>query len=99
KNAYSTSQSGAYILGLFRQRIASLPDREWQRLARSSQHEGARLDASHPPTAYRVAFLGAHAVAKPGLVATESMMSAVDTELQALHESLGSRLVARYVRD
>jgi heat shock protein HtpX len=99
KNAYSTSQSGAYILGLFRQRIAGLPEREWQRLARSSQHEGARLDASHPPTAYRVAFLDAHRVAEPRMVATASVMTTIDKELNSLQEKLGQRLIARYARD
>jgi heat shock protein HtpX len=99
RNAYSTSQSGAYILGLFRQRIAGLPEREWQRLARSSQHEGARLDASHPPTAYRIAFLRAHKVAEPGMVAAESVMTAIDAELNTLQESLGRRLIARHARD
>jgi Zn-dependent protease with chaperone function len=99
RNAYSTSQSGAYILGLFRQRIAGLPEREWQRLARSSQHEGARLNASHPPTAYRIAFLGAHKVAEPRMVATESVMTAIDAELNTLQERLGQRLIARHARD
>jgi heat shock protein HtpX len=98
RNAYSTSQSGAYILGLFRQRIAGLPEREWQRLARSSQHEGARLDASHPPTAYRIAFLRDHK-AEPMMVATEGVMAAIDAELKTLQESLGRRLIARHARD
>jgi len=71
RNVYSTSQSGADILGIFRERVAGLPDREWQRLARSSQRKGARLDASHPPTAYRCSFLRAHMVEKPRIVATE----------------------------
>ena len=99
RNAYSTSQSGAYILGLFRQRMASLPDREWQRLERSNLQEGARLDASHPPTAYRIDFLRAHTMASAKLIATESVMAAVDKELQTLQDRLGDRLIARYARD
>jgi heat shock protein HtpX len=98
RNAYSTSQSGAHILGLFRQRIASVPDREWQRLARSAASEGARLDASHPPTAFRIDVLRAHCVAEPGLTAGESVMSAVDAELNTSQERLGRRLIARYAR-
>jgi Zn-dependent protease with chaperone function len=99
RNAYSTSQSGARILALFRERIASLPDREWQRLARASQREGVRLDASHPPTAYRIEFLKAHVVARPKIVATEDAMRTIDAELNALQERLGKRLITRYVRD
>jgi Zn-dependent protease with chaperone function len=99
RNAYSTSQSGAHILGLFRERIASLPDREWQRLARASQREGARLDASHPPTAYRIEFLTAHLVAKPRIVATDDGMRTIDAEFKAVQEILGQRLIAQYARD
>src|SRR5215468_11155749 len=99
RNAYSTSQSGARILGLFRERVASLPDREWQRLARASQREGARLDASHPPTAYRIEFLKAHVVARPRLVAADDAMRTIDTELNALQEKLGKRLISQYARD
>jgi len=99
RNAYSTSQSGAYILGRFRQRIGSLPEREWQRLARSSEREGARLDASHPPTAYRMGFLDTHKVAEPRMIATDSVMTAIDMELNALQERLGQRLIARHARD
>jgi Peptidase family M48 len=99
RNAFSTSQSGAHVLGLFRKRIASLPNREWQRLARACQREGARLDASHPPTAYRIEFLNAHMVAKPKIVATEEAMRTIDAELVAVQEILGQRLIARYVSD
>ena len=98
RNVYSTSQSGARILALFRERIASLPDREWQRLARSSQREGARLDASHPPTAYRIEFLNAHLVAKPRMIATEDAMRSIDAEINAVQERLGKRLIAQYAR-
>jgi Zn-dependent protease with chaperone function len=99
RNAYSTSQSGAYILGLFRQRLANLPDREWQRLARVAQSEGARLDASHPPTGYRIDVLRAHCVTVPALMVEDSVMSAVDAELKTLEERLGRRLIARYASD
>src|SRR5262249_53292064 len=99
RNAYSTAQSGATILGLFRQRIAELPDREWQRLARSGQRERARIDASHPPTAYRIGFLGAHVVTKPRMIAAENVMRTIDVELCALQETLGRRLIARYACD
>ena len=95
-NVYSTSQSGAFILGLFRDRVSSLPDREWERLARANLLEGARLDASHPPTAYRRSFLRAHAVEKPRITATEDVMRAIDAELSTLQETLGKRLIARH---
>jgi len=99
KNAYSSSQSGASILHRFRTRIQTLPDREWQRLARAGQLEGARLDASHPPTAFRIEFLNAHQVTTPKVLATEASMSEIDRELSTLEERLGQRLIGLYARD
>jgi Peptidase family M48 len=99
RNAHSISQSGARMLALFRDRIASLPDREWERLARLSQREGARLDASHPPTGHRVTLLRAHPVAKPRIVATQSVMGTIDAELEKLQQGMGKRLMLPYMRD
>lgn len=99
KNAYSSSQSGASILHRFRTRIRTLPDREWQRLARATQLESARLDASHPPTAFRIEFLNAHQVATPKVLATEASMLEIDRELSTLEERLGQRLIGLYARD
>jgi Zn-dependent protease with chaperone function len=99
QNVYSTSQSGAHILDLFRERISLLPGREWQRLALLNQREGARLDASHPPTAYRRSFLDAHTVEEPRIIATESIMHSIDAELATLQEVLGKGLIVRNARD
>jgi Zn-dependent protease with chaperone function len=99
QNAYSTTQSGSYILDLFRKRLASLPDSEWQRLARLSERKRARLDASHPPTAYRSDFLSAHRIVEPRMIAAESVISTIDEELKMRQERLGNRLIARYARD
>lgn len=98
RHAYSSSQSGAHILALYLQRISNLPEREWRRLARSAQLERARLDASHPPTACRVEFLNAHPI-EPRIIAVESVMNAVNAELDTLRERIGGRLIAQYARD
>ena len=98
RHAVSTSQSGAYILGLFRKRIETLPAREWERFRRASEAEGARLDASHPPTAFRKAFLRAHP-AEPSLVVGAERMAAIDAELSRLEERIGAKLIARFARD
>jgi Zn-dependent protease with chaperone function len=98
RSAYSTSQSGEHVLGLYLQRISNLPEREWKRLERATQIGSARLDASHPPTAYRVALLQSYPT-PPRLIATESVMSAVDAEIDTLRKKIGDRLIARYARD
>jgi Zn-dependent protease with chaperone function len=99
RHAYSTTQSGDYILGLFRQRIDGLPSREWERLRRKGEAEGARLDRTHPPTAFRIAFLEAHRFAEPQCVADTAIMTAIDADFRALTEKLGSRLIAQFAHD
>jgi hypothetical protein len=99
RNAYSSAQSGRYMLGLFRKRIETLPPREWERMRREIEAEGARLDATHPPTAFRIAFLEAHAVTEPRLAASPEMMAAIDAEFRPLEERLGQKLIARFARD
>jgi heat shock protein HtpX len=99
RHAFSTAQSGDYILGLFWDRIASLPSRELERLRRASKAEGAQLDSTHPPTEFRKAFLIAHAIEEPQLAVDECTMDAIDAELRRLTNKLGGRLIARYARD
>lgn len=99
KSAYSSSQSGVGMLNRFRARLKTLPGREWERLARAAQLENARLDASHPPTAFRVEFLQTHPEATPGFSATEADFAAIDRELSGLEEQMGQRLIGRYARD
>lgn len=98
KSAYSPLQSGSDIFDLFRSRIASLPNREWERLRRAAKLEGARLDSSHPPTAHRIAFLEAHAAREPKMHVSDATMQAIDAELGHLEEKLGDRLIARVER-
>jgi Zn-dependent protease with chaperone function len=99
RHAYSTEQSGSYILSLFRDRLANLPARERERMRRATEAEGARLDNTHPPTASRIAFLQAHTVGAPSLVVTAAKMAAIDAEFSSLEDKLGGRLIARYARD
>jgi len=99
RHAYSSAQSGSYILGLFRQRIETLPDREWERMRRGSEAEGAQLDSSHPPTAFRVAFLEAHTIAEPKLIVSAATVAAIDAEFRPLEEKLGRKLISRFARD
>jgi HPt (histidine-containing phosphotransfer) domain-containing protein len=79
--------------------VEQLPSREWERLRRASQAEGAQLDSTHPPNAYRKAFLQAHRIAEPAFTVEASAMVAIDAELQGLEDRLGRRLIARFARD
>jgi heat shock protein HtpX len=99
RNAYSTAQSGSYILDLFRQRIESLSAREWERMRRASEAEGAHLDRTHPPTAFRIAFLEAHPFNEPKFIVNAAKLTAIDAEFRALEYKLGRLLIARFARD
>ncbi|NJM34704.1 MAG: hypothetical protein HC850_08310 [Rhodomicrobium sp.] len=61
--------------------------------------ENARLDASYPPTAYRIDFLRSHPCDKAQITISDSRMTAIDKELEQLHGELGGRLIALYARD
>lgn len=97
RHAVKSSQSGAYILGLFRQHLVSLPECEWERYARLGESEGTRLDNTHPPTAHRVAFLEAHRVTEPLVAVDDDTMARVDTELATLEDKIGKRMIANFL--
>lgn len=98
RHIYSTSQSGQELFDQFRKQIASIPEREMERLRRAANLEGARLDSTHPPTAQRIAFLLAHKV-DARIVADQTTMAAIGLELRRLEERLGARLIDRFAAD
>lgn len=99
RHIYSTSQAGQDLFQQFRKRIIDLPEREMERMRRAASLEGARLDSTHPPTAQRIAFLLAHKISEPRVVADQAIMASIDQELQLLEERLGGRLIDRYAAD
>jgi heat shock protein HtpX len=99
RHAYSNAQSGRYMLDLFRRQIDNLPAREWERMRRETEAEGATLDGSHPPTAFRIAFLQAHPTSLPKIAVENALMDAIDNELRGLEETIGGRLIQRFARD
>lgn len=99
RRIYSSTQSGQQVLEQFREKIAELPEREMERVRRAAKLEGARLDSTHPPTVHRMAFLLAHEVSKPRLVADDATVRSIDLELQRLEERLGDRLIAKFANE
>ena len=65
-----------------------MPSREWERLRCASQIEGAWLDSTHPPNAYRKAFLQAHRIIEPKFTIETNAMAAIAAELQGLEDRL-----------
>jgi len=67
-------------------------------------HDGAqtveqyRLDATHPPTAYRMAFLKAHVVERPQVTLSPLEVERLDRELSRFTPQVQKRLADRYLR-
>ncbi|MBI5367580.1 MAG: M48 family metalloprotease [Planctomycetes bacterium] len=64
--------------------VADLPPRERERIARAERSAGIRLDASHPPTAYRIELLHASPVTTPAVTLTAPANARIEAELAAL---------------
>jgi heat shock protein HtpX len=88
KNMFSTLQ----------EHIASIPAREWERLRRVERLEGSRLDATHPPTAYRIDFLNARPVAEPKIVLAAAEISQIEREVAAHQSRLQTLIAQRFTR-
>lgn len=90
------SEAPGSFLARYCQRIAATPAREFERMKRVGRLEGARLDATHPPTTYRMDFLEARSIveAKVSLAAFESEL--IDRELARLQPVFERELRERY---
>ena len=98
-NVFSLQQSGAALLDKYEAFVADLPEVEITRLIRTAQLEDSRLDATHPPTGYRVAFLENHAQPEPTLELSDEEIAALDRELACLKEGVGKELINYVMHD
>ncbi len=71
-----------------RREVSSMPPRELERIRRVERLEGSRLDATHPPTAYRIEFLQAYRVTDAKLVLTSGDNDRIDRELATLRDQI-----------
>jgi len=68
----------------FRRKVTDMPERELERVRRIAQLEGARLNATHPPTVHRIAFLQAHPVTTPKVTLSPEDDERLEYELMLL---------------
>ena len=90
---YGHSQGGREIIEKFSRFVASLPEQEVERLKRAGQFEGAKIDATHPPTAFRIAFLEVRDERAPSIGMSDEENARIDAELDHLKEPMGRRLI------
>lgn len=89
-------RQGAF-LPEFQRRFAAIPPRELERVKRIEQLESTRLDATHPPTAYRIEFLSTRWL-EPQVVFSKSESDRIDQELKTLTPSAERAIAYRFGR-
>lgn len=72
--------------------IEEMPEREIERIRRVEQLESSRLDATHPPTAYRIAVLNAHPIPRPMVAVQPGDAELIDRELQPFKAAMQKRI-------
>lgn len=80
----------------FQQRVATVPERELERVRRVQEMEYSRLDATHPPTTYRIELLRSHYVSHPRVEFSKTDLEQVEEELLPLRGQLQRKLVDAY---
>jgi heat shock protein HtpX len=81
------------LFGAIRRQVRNMPPRELARLDRVERAAGSRLDATHPPTPYRLDLLGAHAVREPIVALTDVDNSCIDAELRQVQPAAQARIL------
>ncbi len=89
-----TQQSSKQVLTKFVSYFKSLPESELERLNRLASRENARLDATHPPTRQRVAFIAAHPVAEAAITVSKKDQELIESELEQLEETVGQQMIS-----
>lgn len=84
------------IFEALRDRIARLPEREWERIRRAEYLRGFALDATHPPTAYRVALLDALPAVEPTIILSTDESRQLARETAALERAALHHLTTFY---
>jgi Zn-dependent protease with chaperone function len=80
----------------FQEKIATMPERELQRIRRVEKMEQSRLDTTHPPTSYRIGFMEARHVETPRYLLSKVDEEQLEKELQPLYAELEGRLMENY---
>jgi len=73
--------------------VAQVPPRKLEPIKRQTQIEKPRLDATHPPTAYRIEFLLAHPVREPKVSLPPSELKQMDQELTAVRGKVQKKII------
>jgi Zn-dependent protease with chaperone function len=79
-----------------REHIPGIPQREVERLRRVNLLNDARLDVTHPPTAYRIAFLNQRHVAQAKVKLSADHVKQISDELMLMEDAVRQQFVDAY---
>jgi len=95
--AMNTQRDGHFFEDLAEQ-FAEIPAKELERIKRIARLEQARLDATHPPTRFRVNYIDSLADATPGYTLDDETYASIQREISKLHRSVEKLIMDRYKR-
>jgi heat shock protein HtpX len=81
-----------------KRQATEIPEQDLQAIKASVRDETTRLDTTHPPTAYRDAFLRSRAVEQPAVVLSAVESDRIDAKLAALHAPMRRRILDAHRR-
>jgi heat shock protein HtpX len=81
----------------FKQRLSAVPAREFDRIGRALRLDQSRLDATHPPTAQRLALLEAHPCPTAEVTCSQSEYDAIYRELDRQQHEIQAELTDSYL--
>jgi heat shock protein HtpX len=80
----------------FKNRVAHMPASELERIRRLQEIEQSTLDATHPPTVYRIKMLEAHLIASPSVSLDDFPFTQIENELQKWKVPIQEKLIDLY---
>ena len=72
------------LFDVLKAQVANVPKRELERIEQVERILSSRLDATHPPTAYRIDLLNTHVINEPKVVLSEDESRLIDVELKKI---------------
>ncbi|MFL5734949.1 MAG: M48 family metallopeptidase, partial [Chloroflexia bacterium] len=84
------------VFDALRRKVDHVPPRELERVARVERRLDSRLDASHPPTSYRIQLLQARPVTHPEVLISPADSEALEHELSRIMPAVEAAMLHDY---
>jgi heat shock protein HtpX len=86
----------AGISEVLRRSVEAMPSRELERISRMERLVAARLDATHPPTVYRMELLKARPVTQPEVAISDCDNQELERELSGIMPEIEEEMLGEY---